>query len=589
MATSAVGNPRYEAHESPSLLASLGFGLQFSLIASATLLVTPVIVASESGEGEWYVVWMVFASLVVVGLSTLLQVRRLGPVGAGAVLPLFTAAFAIPFCITAVVDGGPATLTTLVIVSAVIQIVTSKWLFILRRIVTPTVSGTVMMILSITLASVVFDLLDRASEVEPVAAPVTALATLVIVAALTLRGSALLRLWGPLIGIVGGCVVAAAFGIYEVDRVIEAPWVGLPSEWPGLALDFGIPFWTLLPAFLFLGVIISIQVNGASIAMQRVAWREDRAVDFRQVQGSLAGTGASNLMAGVTGTVPNGINPGIVSFIQTTGVASRRMGYCVGLIFLVLAFLPKASGLLSTIPGPVMTGYLVMITGTLFVDGARTVIQTEDNRQKVVVAGVCFWIGASFQFGLFGLPDIGPVWGALFKSAITTGGVAAIVMILYLELTNPRRMRFQSKLHIDSLPELNEFIARFAASRGWDTAMKDKLSAVAEETLLTLAPLDLELSLDLDAEEEEEDGDGRQLVVVASSDGPVADLEFIGGGGDDQNIEDRVRQLQEHDEETPVEQELSLKLLRSYASSVRHQQFHDTDIITVQVSPPGAR
>ena len=588
MATPAVGNPRYEAHESPSLLASLGFGLQFSLIASATLLVTPVIVASESGEGEWYVVWMVFASLVVVGLSTLLQVRRLGPVGAGAVLPLFTAAFAIPFCITAVVDGGPATLTTLVIVSAAIQVVTSKWLFILRRIVTPTVSGTVMMILSITLASVVFDLLDRASEVEPVAAPVTALATLVIVAALTLRGSALLRLWGPLIGIVGGCVVAAAFGIYEVDRVIDAPWVGLPGQWPGLAFDFGIPFWTLLPAFLFLGVIISIQVNGASIAMQRVAWREDRAVDFRQVQGSLAGTGASNLMAGVTGTVPNGINPGIVSFIQTTGVASRRMGYCVGLIFLVLAFLPKASGLLSTIPGPVMTGYLVMITGTLFVDGARTVIQTEDNRQKVVVAGVCFWIGASFQFGLFGLPDIGPVWGALFKSAITTGGVAAIVMILYLELTNPRRMRFKSKLHIDSLPELNEFIARFAASRGWDTAMKDKLSAVAEETLLTLAPLDLELSLDLDAEEEE-DGDARQLVVVASSDGAMADLEFIGGAGEEENIEDRVRQLQEHDEETPVEEELSLKLLRSYASSVRHQQFHDTDIITVQVGPPGTR
>ena len=589
MATPAVGNPRYEAHESPSLLASLGFGLQFSLIASATLLVTPVIVAGESGRGEPYVVWMVFASLVVVGLSTLLQVRRLGPVGAGAVLPMFTAAFAIPFCITAVVDGGPATLTALVIVSAVIQLITSRWLFILRRIVTPTVSGTVMMILSITLASVVFDLLDRASEVEPVAAPVTALATLVIVAALTLRGSEVVRLWGPLIGIVGGCVVAAGFGIYEIDRVIQAPWVGLPSEWPGLALDFGIPFWTLLPAFLFLGVIISIQVNGASIAMQRVAWREDRAVDFRQVQGSLAGAGASNLMAGAAGTVPNGINPGIVSFIQITGVASRRMGYCVGLIFLVLAFLPKASGLLSTIPGPVMTGYLVMITGTLFVDGARTVIQTEDNRQKVVVAGVCFWIGASFQFGLFGLPDIGPVWGALFKSAITTGGVAAIVMILYLELTNPRRMRFQSKLHIDSLPELNEFIARFAASRGWDTAMKDKLSAVAEETLLTLAPLDLELSLDLDAEEEEEDGDGRQLVVVASSDGPVADLEFIGGAGEEENIEDRVRQLQEHDEETPVEQELSLKLLRSYASSVHHQQFHDTDIITVQVGPPGAR
>ena len=57
---------------------------------------------------------MVFASLIVVGLSTLIQVRRLGGVGAGAVLPMFTAAFSIPFCITAVTDGGPATLAMLV-------------------------------------------------------------------------------------------------------------------------------------------------------------------------------------------------------------------------------------------------------------------------------------------------------------------------------------------------------------------------------------------------------------------------------------------------------------------------------------------
>ena len=353
---------------------------------------------------------MVFASLVVVGVATLLQVRRLGSIGGGAVLPMFTAAFAIPFCITAVVDGGPATLTTLVLVSAVIQLIISKWLFILRRIVTPTVGGTVMMILSITLASVVFGLLDRSTEAEPVAAPLTALATLVIVVTLTLRGSAVWRLWGPLIGIVGGCIVAAIFGIYDIDRVIQASWVGLPNPWPGLGLDFGITFWTLLPSFLFLGVIISIQTNGASIAMQRVSWRQNRAVDFRRVQGALAGTGVTNLMAGITGAVPNIINPGIVSFTQITSVASRRVGYCIGCVF----------------------------------------------------------------------------------------------------------------------------------------------------------------------------------IVLASSDGPVADLEFI-GGGNQENIEDQVRQLQQHGVETPVEQELSLRLLRSYASSVEHQQYHDTDIITIRVDPPKKR
>ena len=556
--------------------------MQFSLLASATLLVTPVIVAQASGLGDWYINWMVFASLVVVGISTLIQARRIGPLGGGVVLPMFTAAFAIPFCITAVVDGGPATLTTLVIISAVIQLAVSKWLFLLRRIVTPIVGGTVMMILSITLASVVFKLLDDATAAEPVGGSMTAFVTLVIVAALALRRSPVLRLWGPLIGIVGGCITAAIFGIYDVNRIVEAPWIGLPSEWPGIGFDFGVAFWTLLPSYLFLGVIIAIQTNGATIAAQNVSYRGDRAVDFRGIQGALSGTGVSNLLAGFLGTVPNGINPAGSAFMQTVGVASRHIGYAIGLIFIFLAFVPKASGLLSTIPGPVMTGYLVLITGTLFVDGARTVIQSEPNREKVIVSGMCFWIGAAFQFGLFNVPDLNPVLNGLFKSGITTGGFAAVAMILYLELTNPRRMRFRSKLDIDSLPELNEFIAKFVNSRRWSDAMRDKLMAVAEETLLTLSPLDLEMTLDEPDEPEEE----RTLVVIASSEGDVAELEFIGGEGG-QNIEDRVRQLQDFEDESIIENELSLQLLQNYASSVRHQQFRGTDIITVNVEQPG--
>ena len=583
MAASAPEHPRYEADDKPPLLSSLGYGLQFSLIASATLLVTPVIVANAADRGGSYVTWMVFASLVVVGLSTIIQVRKLGFVGAGAVLPMFTAAFAIPFCITALVDGGPATLTTLVVLSAIVQLLVSRWLFILRRFVTPTVGGTVMMILSITLASVVFDLLDEATSADPEEASLTALATMVVAAALMLRGSAFLRFWGPLVGIVVGCIVAGALGIFDTGRITAANWVGVPSESPGLRLDFSVDFWTLVPAFLFLGVIIAIQANGAAIAMQRVAWRDNRAVSFRGVQGAVAGAGASNLLAGLAGTVPNAINPAMVSFTQITGVAARRVGYFIGAILIIVAFLPKVSAVLSSIPGPVMTGYLIMVTGALFVEGARTVIQNEQSQEKIAVAGVCFWIAASFQFELFHLPDIGAVGNALLKSGITTGGLAAIVMILYLELTNPRRMRFRSQLNVDALPELNEFITRFARRRNWDSAMQERLTAVAEETLLTLAPLDLSLGGD----EEEKPEDERQLVVLASSEGTTADLEFIGGGAG-ANLEDQIRQIQEHDSLTAVEEELSLVLLRSYAESVTHQQYHDTDIITVRVVPPEA-
>ena len=302
------------------------------------------------------------------------------------------------------------------------------------------------------------------------------------------------------------------------------------------------------------------------------------------MQGALAGSGVSNVMAGLGATVPNIINSGIVSFARTTGVASRSVGYSIGIILLALAFTPKFSALFSTIPGPVMAGYLMLVCRTLFVDGARAVILNEPNREKVVAGGICFWIGAAFQFGLITLTDVGPVLGGLFKSGITTGGFAAIAMILYLKLTNPRRMRFQSRLNVASLPELNEFIGKFAAKRRWDTSMKDRLSAVAEEALLTLAPLDLKG--ERQPEEAEPDTDiERRLVVVASSEGASADLEFIAGPSGAFNIEDRIRQLQQHDSDAFVENETSLRLLRAYASSVRHQQFHGTDIVTVRVNP----
>ena len=41
-------------------------------------------------------------------------------------------------------------------------------------------------------------------------------------------------------------------------------------------------------------------------------------------------------------------------------------------------------------------------------------------------------------------------------------------------------------------------------------------------------------------------------------------------------------------DEGPVEREVSLRLLRHLASSVHHQQYHDTDILTVRVAAPAA-
>ena len=51
---------------------------------------------------------------------------------------------------------------------------------------------------------------------------------------------------------------------------------------------------------------------------------------------------------------------------------------------------------------------------------------------------------------------------------------------------------------------------------------------------------------------------------------------------DEENLEDRLAYLEE-EAEGLQEGEISLRLLRHYASSVHHQKYHGLDIVTVQV------
>ena len=89
-----------------------------------------------------------------------------------------------------------------------------------------------------------------------------------------------------------------AWGLYDFERVLEAPWVGFPaSEWPGFDLSFNATFWSLLPGFVI--VIMATTINSISdtVAIQQVAWRRPRATDFRVVQGAHNLLALTNLFA----------------------------------------------------------------------------------------------------------------------------------------------------------------------------------------------------------------------------------------------------------------------------------------------------
>ena len=268
MADAPAAGVRYEPDERPPIALTLGSGLQSALVVVAPVVITVAIVARIAGQPDAYIAFAAFAALLVGGATTVLQAIRVGQIGSGHVLIMGTSGAFIAVCVAALEEGGPQLMASLIVVSSLVQFQFAQHLALLRRIFTPVVSGTVIMLIAATVLPVVFETLQEVPEETPEgAAPLVALATLLVVLAIVLRGPPAWRLWAPLIGIAAGCAVAVAFGLYDTTPVTDAAWLGAPlRDWPGIDLIPGRAFWTLLPAF----VIVTIVGRGGD------GWRRHR-------------------------------------------------------------------------------------------------------------------------------------------------------------------------------------------------------------------------------------------------------------------------------------------------------------------------
>ena len=568
---------RYQPDESPPALVACGLGLQFFVLIIARIVVVPVVVVRAAGGTDSDLAWVLFAAIAICGLTMLAQALRIGPFGSGYIAMMGTSVAVVGVGVTAIAEGGLPLLAILVLIASLVPLALSFRLTLFRKILTPTVSGTVIMLIPTALLPSAFGMLSDVPPGAPAGAgPLCASVVLVVMIVAALKGTAGVRLWSPVIGVAAGCAVALYFGLYRVDAVARASWIGIPAGgWPGLDLDFGPVFWALIPAFLLVAVIESVMTISNAVATQRVSWRRPRAVDFRAVQGAVATAGLGNVVCGIAGTVPNTLLSVGAAVIDLTGVAARRVGIAAGAVFVAMAFLPKVRAAVVAIPDPIVAAYLIVLAGTILTIGMKMVVQDGIDYRKGLIAGLAFWAGLGFQNGAI-FPEFAHDFaGGLLRSGITAGGLVAILLTLFTEVTKPRPRRIKTAFDVSALPGIRSFLAAFSSDRGWNEAMAHRLDAVAEETLLTLF---------------ERHGDAaprrrRRLLLTAHEEDGGAVLEFVAAPGDG-NLEDRIALLAEDAAESPPEREVSLRLLRHLSSSVHHQQYHDTDIVTVRVEAP---
>ena len=565
----------YQPDEQPSHPVSLAHGFQSVMTRMAAMAAAASIIAVAGGQSQGYLSWIFFSALVVCGIGGILQTFQFWRFGSGYSLSIISASAFIAICISALLAGGPALLSSLIVASSLIQFVFISRLSLLRRVISPLVAGTVLMLLASTIITVVLSRLSDLPEGAPsVAAPILAGTTLFILMMLRLFAPPKWQQWAPVAAIVVGCAMAVPFGAYDWRHVMEASWIGFPRyTWPGFDLSFGAAFWGILPGFVI--VIMATTINSISdtVVIQQVAWRRPRATDFRVVQGAHRLLLLTNLLAAALGTLPNMIGAANSARVMLTGVAARRMGIYGGLILIAVAFSPKLIALVVATPRPVLVAYMIFMLSLLFVQGMRTVFRDGIDGRKAAVIGVSLWIGIGFQNQVI-LPDLltGTV-GTLLSNGMTTGSVCVILLTLLMEFTSRRRRRLNVAMNLSSLPSIDSFLQGFAVSSGWNEASTNRLRSAGEETLSSL--------LSQDGEPEEDAG--KHLIVSARRAEAAIEMEFVvtTEGG---NLEDKLAYMNEQPE-IQDEREISFRLLRHYASSVRHHKYHDTDIITVQVAP----
>ena len=574
-AKSAEQPIRFEPEEACPPSTALIVGFQGAAIMLAPTVLNVAVAVRSAGLGDAYLTWGVFAALLVSAGITALQAFQVWRFGAGHVVLTCPAALFIGLMVLTISEAGPSAFASLVVACCVVQIALAWWLPTLRRIFTPVVTGTVTMLIAVSVLPIAFDSVqDLPAGASPVSGPAVAGATLLVSVIVTLRARGRWRLAGPFISILAGCAVAAAFGLIDADRIAGARWFGVP-ELPALGLDLtpGREFWALLPSFAILTLVIGIKTISDGVAIQQGSRRQPRAIDFRKIQGMVSVNGVGMLFAGLAGTLPPmAYSSFSISLINLTGVAARRVGIGVAVVTVTLAFFSKLAAVLLTIPSPVLGAYLMLAMGVLFVSGWQTILRDGLDPKRVLVVALASALG----LGLHGHPIMrdlfGEEVGRLLGSGVTIGAVVAIGMTLLLEAVGSRRSRLEVTLNMASLPAIDEFLTRLTTRLGWSETSTLRLRAAGEETLATLL-----------SQEDGAEGSGPpRLIINARPQETMVELEFVATTRQE-NVEDQLAYLTT-EAAVPTADDLSLRLLRHYASGVRHQKFHGVDIVTVQVA-----
>lgn len=371
--------------------------------------------------------------VLFIGLATLAQAwfgHQMGMLSGPNIIP----SLAIVAAFTAQdLDYALQSFNALAIGGVVVGVIALLgWLQQIRRVWTPLVLGSMVMMIGLAVSVTGMELI---AEFEFGWSFYVGIVLAILVGYLSLRGHGFLASTSIGITIILGYIVFMVTGQFDWGLVAMMPALSVPALFPfGLTmppLDL-ILIMTLVTLLASLNMYGNITAFGGLVGEGLEERRVKRSFGiFGFVENALAG------VFGVPGYVAYGENLGIVTL---TRVASRYPIIVAGVIFIALSFFGFMAGLMAAMPRPLAGAILLGVAAQVIGIGANNWMATPEfgRREQYIVSFSIF-----LTLGLYLLPeDLLNLLPRVIQTLFTNPVVFVILVVMFLEqivFRNPER------------------------------------------------------------------------------------------------------------------------------------------------------
>lgn len=426
----------YGLNDRPPLRETFFAALQHLLAIFVAIITPPLIIAGALQLDQETTSFLVSMSLMVSGVATFIQCRRLGKIGCGLLCIQGTSFSFIGPIITAGLVGGLPAIFGATVAGSVVEMFVSRILKYARRIITPLVSGIVVTLIGMSLIKVGIISCGGGNMSAPDFGSLQnvgiALMVLVLIIIFNRSNNRFLRMGSIVIGLIVGYAVSWWLGMVNFGSIQSYAGLNYPQPFKyGLSFDFSSIFGLGL-----VYLITSIEAYGDITANSLISGEPVEGETFiKRAEGGILADGFNSMIAGLFfSSFPNSIFAQNNGMIQLTGVASRYVGYFIAALLVILGVFPAIGNVFSLMPAPVLGGATLLMFGTVAAAGIRIIASQTINRKATLVMAISFAMGLSVEMVPDILKQLPDSLQGIFSSGITTGGLTAIITNMVIRI-----------------------------------------------------------------------------------------------------------------------------------------------------------